>query len=138
MLQGDGFFVVQRGGENTYTRAGAFTFDAAGDLVAPGGGYVQAYAVDAAGNAVKSTPSVAGDLQNVRLPAQDATNTYDLQSYEIGRDGKVTCTFEDGTKEVIAQVAIADFANPMGLNRAGETSFSVSTNSGDVELGVVG
>lgn len=138
MLSGDGFFVVNNGGTNTYTRAGAFNFDANGDLVNPGGGYVQGYAVDAAGDAVKSTPSVPGDLQKITLPAQDTTGTYDLQSYEIGRDGKITCTFEDGSKEIVAQVAIADFANPMGLNKTGETSFSESTNSGVVELGVSG
>ena len=138
MLQGDGFYVINRGGTTTYTRAGAFNFDANGDLVNPGGGYVQGYAVDAAGDAVMSAPSVASDLNKITLPAQDTTGTYDLQSYEIGRDGKVTCTFEDGSKEVIAQIAVADFANPMGLNKSGETSFGESTASGTVQLGISG
>lgn len=135
MLQGDGFFVVQRGNDTTYTRAGAFTFDANNDLVTPGGGYVQAYTMDGA------TPPAAdttAPMTRVTLPAQDATNTYDLQSYEIGRDGKVTCTFEDGSKEVIAQLAIADFANPMGLAKVGETSFAETTNSGPAASDVSG
>src|SRR6478735_2680281 len=138
MLQGDGFYVINRGGTTTYTRAGAFNFDANRDLVNPGGGYVQGYAVDAAGNAVMSAPSDASDLNKITLPTQDTTGTFDLQSYEIGRDGKVTCTFEDGSKQVIAQIAIADFANPMGLNKTGETSFGESTASGGVQLGVSG
>jgi flagellar hook protein FlgE len=139
MLNGDGFFVIQSGGTTTYTRAGAFNFDA-GDvangvnptLVNPSGGRVQGFAVDGTGTADTST------LIDITLPAQDTTGTYDLQSYEIGRDGKVTCTFEDGSKEVIAQIAIADFANPMGLNKTGETSFGESTASGVVQLGVSG
>ncbi|WP_243056469.1 flagellar hook-basal body complex protein [Nocardioides sp. SR21] len=138
MLQGDGFYVINRGGTTTYTRAGAFNFDPNRDLVNPGGGYVQGYAVDAAGDPVMSSPSDASDLGKITLPTQDSTGTYDLQSYEIGRDGKVTCTFEDGSKEVIAQIAIADFANPMGLNKTGETSFGESTASGAVQLGVSG
>ena len=44
MIQGDGFFVVQRNGENLYTRAGAFDFDATGNLVTPDGDLVQGYA----------------------------------------------------------------------------------------------
>lgn len=138
MLQGDGFYVINRGGTTTYTRAGAFNFDPNRDLVNPGGGYVMGYAVDAAGDPVMSSPSDASDLSKITLPLQDTTGTYDLQSYEIGRDGKVTCTFEDGSKEVIAQIAVADFANPMGLNKTGETSFGESTASGTVQLGVSG
>src|SRR5215213_8685587 len=33
MIQGDGFFVVQSGTQDLYTRAGAFTFDENGTLV---------------------------------------------------------------------------------------------------------
>ena len=51
MIQGDGFFVVQKGAESLYTRAGAFTFDETGTLVTPTGNRVQGYALDAAGDA---------------------------------------------------------------------------------------
>ena len=43
MIQGDGMFVVQKGNDQLYTRAGAFSFDQSGNLVAPGGGLVQGY-----------------------------------------------------------------------------------------------
>jgi flagellar hook protein FlgE len=134
MLNGDGFFVVQRGNDTTYTRAGAFTFDANHDLVTPGGGYVQAYPMNAA------TPPAAdttAGLIKVTLPTDDGAGN-DLQSYEIGRDGKVTCTFSDGGKQVIAQIAIADFANPMGLAKVGETSFAETTNSGPAVADISG
>ena len=41
MINGDGFFVVSKGGEQFYSRAGAFSFDATGQLVTPDGGLVQ-------------------------------------------------------------------------------------------------
>ena len=133
MVNGDGMFVLQRGNETTYSRAGAFTWDENGTLVSPGGARVQGYtAFDAAG-------VHTGGLTDIVLPQNSGGATpSDLASYEIGRDGKVTCTFEDGTKSVVAQVALADFNNPMGLARAGETSFTTTANSGPAKLGVVG
>jgi flagellar hook protein FlgE len=43
MIQGDGFFVVRAGGEQMYTRAGAFDFDATGSLVTQNGNIVQGW-----------------------------------------------------------------------------------------------
>ncbi len=136
MINGDGMFVVQRGNETTYTRAGAFSWDQNSTLVSPGGGRVQGYAVDPV------TGLHTAVLGDIALPADDGAvapaTPSALSSYEISRDGKVTCTFENGTKQVVAQVAIADFNNPMGLARAGETSFTTTANSGVAELGVAG
>jgi flagellar hook protein FlgE len=48
-IQGDGFFVVRKDGQDMYTRAGAFSFDALGNLVTPEGGLVLGWpAVDGA------------------------------------------------------------------------------------------
>ncbi|WP_062204819.1 flagellar hook protein FlgE [Demequina salsinemoris] len=49
MISGDGFFVVDKGGEEMYSRAGAFSFDSLGRLVTPDGGFVQGWAADATG-----------------------------------------------------------------------------------------
>jgi flagellar hook protein FlgE len=43
-LQGDGFFVVTKDGQSLYTRAGAFDFDASGNLVNSDGALVQGWA----------------------------------------------------------------------------------------------
>ncbi|HZW09564.1 MAG TPA: flagellar hook-basal body complex protein [Phycisphaerales bacterium] len=45
-IEGDGFFVVQRGEDRFYTRAGAFRQDAAGNLVTLDGDLVLGYAAD--------------------------------------------------------------------------------------------
>jgi flagellar hook protein FlgE len=63
MISGDGFFVVQRGGETQYTRAGAFDFDSSGRLVTADGGIVQGWA------AVNGVVPVSGGVGPVTLPA---------------------------------------------------------------------
>jgi flagellar hook protein FlgE len=65
-----------------------------------------------------------------------ATNP--MRSYNIGADGVVTGIYADGTKKPLFQLAIANFANPEGLEKVGDTSFRESTNSGIVQLGAPG
>ncbi|GEK86914.1 flagellar hook protein FlgE [Microbacterium aerolatum] len=43
MISGDGFFIVQSGGETLYTRNGGFSFDANGQLVTADGALVQGW-----------------------------------------------------------------------------------------------
>src|SRR3954470_17470228 len=46
-IQGDGFFIVDNGGgQQLYTRAGAFSFDTDGRLVTPDGMFVQGWSTD--------------------------------------------------------------------------------------------
>ena len=63
MISGDGFFVVEKGGEQLYSRAGAFSFDALGQLVTPDGGLVQGWAADGTGEIDLNSP-----LSALRLP----------------------------------------------------------------------
>jgi flagellar hook protein FlgE len=133
MLQGDGFFVLRDGAEDVYTRAGAFTFDQSGILVAPSGMRVQGYALDAAGLPTGGAVDVDLNMINASLPAG-----VDLTSYSIGADGKVRGVFSDGVQRDICQLAVADFTNPMGLEKIGDTAFRESANSGAVQLGVAG
>ena len=48
-IQGDGFFVVDNNGQQTFTRAGAFTLDSTGSMVTPDGAFVQGWQADTAG-----------------------------------------------------------------------------------------
>lgn len=131
MLQGDGFFVLRDGGENIYTRAGAFTFDQTGTLVAPSGMRVQGYALDGAG-------MPAGGLIDVNLDVVTPPPGVELTSYSIAADGKVRGVYSDGIQRDICQLAVADFNNPAGLDKIGDTAFRESANSGGAELGVAG
>jgi len=135
MIQGDGLFVTKKGNEQLYTRAGAFTFDNTGTLVTPSGNRVQGYALDAAGLPTGGLIDVTLDFSALTPAVPVGVN---LTSYNIGSDGKLRGIFDDGVQRDMAQLAIADFNNPMGLEKVGETSYRESANSGAVQLGVSG
>ena len=59
-----------------------------------------------------------------------------LQTYSISQDGVVTGIFTNGLTRPIAQIAMADFRNPEGLERAGSNTFYESDNSGKAMIGV--
>lgn len=63
MVNGDGFFVLDDGGIQVYSRAGAFTLDSDGYLVSPNGMYVQGYA------ATNGAISAYGQLSKLQLQA---------------------------------------------------------------------
>jgi flagellar hook protein FlgE len=133
MLQGDGFFVLRDGQENVYTRAGAFAFDNTGTLVAPNGMRVQGFALDAAGLPTGGAVDVDIHMIDASLPTG-----VELTSYSISRDGKVRGVFSDGVQRDICQLAVADFENPMGLEKVGDTDFRESANSGAASIDVAG
>lgn len=127
MIQGDGMFVVHKGSEALYTRAGAFSFDKSGYLTTPSGNLVQGYAFDPLTGAKAAAPSdIVVDFSQ-------------LSSYTIGADGVVRgVTAAGGVQKDLYQIAIADFNNPMGLEKVGETSFRESANSGAPMIDVPG
>ena len=79
MISGDGFFVVEKDGQQLYSRAGAFSFDALGQLVTPDGALVQGWAADAAGEVDLNRP-----LVDLRLPV----------SALMGASGTASATYE--------------------------------------------
>ncbi|QCX28592.1 flagellar hook-basal body complex protein [Nocardioides jishulii] len=135
MIQGDGMFVVRKGNEQLYTRAGAFAFDETGVLVSPNGNRVQGYLLDAAGNPTGGLADVTLDVANA-VPAVPAGVS--MTSYQIGSDGKVRGIFSDGVQRDMAQIALANFTNVQGLEKVGETSFRASANSGAAQIGTPG
>lgn len=132
-IAGDGFFIVERDGEQFLTRAGVFGFDApdaAGlsTLVGPGGERVLGW--DAAGVAAGADPAA---LAPVAL---------DLNAYSditIGTDGTITGR-DNATGDLVdlGAVATATVPNPGGLTRVGESLYTVSANSGDLAIGLPG
>ena len=135
LIQGDGMFVIRKGNEQLYTRAGAFTFDEGGSLVTPSGSRVQGYALDANGNRTGGLMDITLDTTALNPPVPAGV---ELTSYNIGSDGKLTGMFSDGSRRGMAQVAMADFVNPQGLEKVGETAFRASTNSGVPQVGAPG
>src|ERR1700733_9145323 len=62
LIQGDGFFVLQQGNSQVYSRAGAFTLDADGSLVNPDGNYAMGYAAN------NGKVDSFGTLSKIKLP----------------------------------------------------------------------
>ena len=64
-----------------------------------------------------------------------------LESYKIDQSGGITGVYSNGTNRLLGQVAMASFVNPGGLEKAGDSTYVVSNNSGDAnisESGVAG
>jgi flagellar hook protein FlgE len=237
MISGDGFFVVQSGGETLYTRAGAFEFDPQGRLVTQDGSLVMGWnavggqinqgggltnvllprdavsaavattrvdlagnlpadaaagtelvrdidVYDADGNAtavqVTFTKNATGwavsdgttdlgtltfadgkptgpatltlggvtldvskltgyaELSTLKVGGQDGRAAGTLDQYSIGPDGTVTGVFTNGATEAVGRIALATFVNPGGLEKAGNSAFRATANTGAAELGAAG
>jgi len=241
MISGNGFFVVQSGGEDLYTRAGSFSFDAGGRLVTPDGALVQGWT--AVNGAISTSAGSMGPIvlpQNTVAPAiatssatmtgnlpNDATtgtvvsrdvDVYDgmgssrtvtmnmtrtaggwsvtasdgtatgtdtlgftagkltsgatmaiggvtvdfsgvtgyaglttvvaarqdgrqagtLQAFSIAKDGSLVGSYSNGSTVPIAQLSMATFTNPQGLEKAGSSNYRSSINTGDVTIATAG
>ncbi len=241
MINGDGFFVINNGGQTEYTRSGAFTTDASGNLVTPDGSIVQGWqAVNGAVNTsspvsnlklstnvlsparATTSATMAGNLSNDAavgatvtaqvgvfdangtqrnitmsftrtatgwdatatdatgptgtsslsftngaitggqtltvggvtvdmsqltgfagtgnpgFSSQDGTSAGTLQSFSLAPDGTIEGSFSNGQKQAIGQVALANFTNPGGLQKVGNSNFTATVNSGLAQIGVAG
>ena len=53
-------------------------------------------------------------------------------------DGTVTGVYSNGLRKPLGQLALATFANPSGLTKAGNSSYRVGDNSGQPAIGEAG
>ncbi|NAZ86453.1 flagellar hook protein FlgE [Kineococcus indalonis] len=61
-----------------------------------------------------------------------------LNAFAVGADGVVMGEYSNGLKRPIGQVAVATFNNYAGLQKVGNSMFTVSANSGTPNIGVPG
>ncbi|WP_129339545.1 flagellar hook protein FlgE [Cellulomonas endophytica] len=254
MIQGDGFFVVSKGGQDFYTRAGNFDFDATGQMVLPGdGALVQGWAAAADGTIDTNGPlttmkvpagtlmparattaaDFVGNLPNdaavgtvldrtttvynaqgdartlalrftrtadgwgvegsdgtgatgastltytggalsavdgapvdpaapvatltvggvdvdlsaltsyagvtsAQVQSQDGYDAGQLVSFSLGTDGTITGSFSNNLKQTIGRIALGNFTNPGGLEKAGGSLYTTTSNSGAAQIGTSG
>lgn len=69
---------------------------------------------------------------------QDGYTMGELEGFNIDDNGQVTGVYTNGNRKLLAQVAIAKFANVGGLEKAGESLFVESNNSGRANIGEAG
>lgn len=56
-----------------------------------------------------------------------------LAGYSIGSDGIITATYSNGDMRKIAQIPLAQFDNPAGLEKVGDNVYAMTTNSGQFD-----
>lgn len=61
-----------------------------------------------------------------------------LENFKIDQSGIITGVFSNGNNRELAQVALATFTNQEGLEKAGESTYVVSNNSGEPDIGPSG
>lgn len=72
---------------------------------------------------------------SLSLKDQDGYASGTLDDIFIGDTGVVTGVFTNGVNKSLAQIALADFANPGGLLKAGDSLYKPSLSSGIAQEG---
>jgi len=126
----------------TVAGTGTLTFAATGELTASTGGPIN-YTPAGGASAMSITPDFSALTQydGQSTATVSSRNGYvmgSLESFTIDATGTVTGVFSNGETMILAQVAIAAFANPAGLISIGGGMYSASNNSGVRQLGQAG
>ena len=69
---------------------------------------------------------------------QDGSSSGALTGISVGSDGTITGSFSNGRNQTIAQVALAGFRNPEGLQRIGANLYIETLESGEPVVGEPG
>ena len=77
-------------------------------------------------------------LATVAGKTDDGNEAGTLNSYTLGADGTLVGLFSNGQQQAIGRIALANFVNPGGLEKAGSSAYRATFNSGAVELGTPG
>jgi flagellar hook protein FlgE len=70
--------------------------------------------------------------------SQDGAGIGFLRSFSISDGGVVSGVFSNGRTQAIAQIALASFNNPVGLEKVGGSAYRETVNSGLAQIGVPG
>ena len=57
----------------------------------------------------------------------------ELIGVEVGQDGKIRASYDNGMTKLLGQIAVAKFANAAGLAKAGNNLYSTTMNSGEFD-----
>lgn len=121
------------------------TFSSAGALTAPANGQVSfgTYTPATGANALNMSFNFGqatqfGDSFGVNSISQDGYTTGSLVGINISSTGVVQANFTNGQSKTLGQIALANFANPQGLQQEGNTEWQQTFESGDAVHGAAG
>ena len=82
--------------------------------------------------AFQTPPDVTGSLwtQVRQVPAGAVTTSGDLADLSVNHDGTILGLYTNGQFQELGNIGIAQFDNPGGLHKRGNSLFSPSPNSG--------
>lgn len=121
------------------------TFDTNGNLLTPAGGTITYPPYDPATGAslmtltidyTSATPTTQyGSGFSVNALSQDGYTSGRLTGLDIGDTGMVMTRYSNGQTRLLGQVALANFANPQGLQQLGDTQWAETYDSGSALVG---
>ena len=79
-----------------------------------------------------------GDATSLTVVTQNGASAGVLQSMRVGTDGVIVGTYNNGLTQAIAQLAVANFSNPEGLERVTGSNWRTTVNSGLPQIGETG
>lgn len=142
-IGGEGFFVVKNGGEQLYTRAGAFGLDKEGYVVSGNNSVLQGYPANA--NGVIS--GIMGDLRidvTTQAPRQTTllSGTYNLDSRQLVLESTGKSFSTEGAAVGVSRMGLKtdristfeDLSAALGINNPLPHNFSTDPISIDLEL----
>ena len=137
-------------GQIDFTSSGEFAGAASGDITAPNTDldtgndqlnleFNPQYDNDGAASPVSIDLDFSSMTQNYNemTADRDTVNGYSAGSlidYNFDNTGTITGEYDNGKRQTIGQIALADFNNPGGLASEGNTMFRVSNNSGEPKI----
>jgi flagellar hook protein FlgE len=77
-------------------------------------------------------------VNSLSATGQDGSAPGALQTFTIASDGTITGVFSNGRTQSIAQIALANFANPAGLEKLEGSMYRPTANSGLATFGIAG
>jgi flagellar hook protein FlgE len=117
-------------------------FDSTGNITSPVGGSFNISAPTTNGST--TTLDMVADVGNltqfgsdfsVNDLVQDGYPTGRLSGLDIESDGIVFARYTNGQSQALGKVALANFNNPQGLKKTGDTSWQNTYTAGDVRVG---
>lgn len=125
MLSGDAFFIVNNGGANYFTKAGAFNVDALGNLCTSNGATVMGWDVDENGEIIKSQVKKLDVMSPDNLYAEPSATT---KTYLSGNIDKADPQLEKGVPFTV------NFYDKLGYSYTAVFNVTKADKAGEYEL----
>lgn len=124
-IDGDGFFIVQEGNNQMYTRDGSFVLNGNNELTTTGGGYIQGFGVDS------NATVIPGQLGNINIPLGASTLAVETTKVEMAGNLDASGDIGAGSSILLTQdlTTVGGAATP--------TSATLLTNVADATTNTV-